>query len=115
MGFKLSGSKVGDLFSEQTKEYFSADFVKIIETHINWLMQQSNASEVTIGPVIAKKYQGDFYGLLANQGLDPRLWYATMRCTGLTTFTENDDKLSILRIPSLADVTSLMSRYKIKT
>lgn len=113
MTLKISTTDVGNLFGSTLKEYHDEGFIKVLESHISWFKEQPGASMVSINKVKAIQYAGDFNGLLLSLKLDPKLWYATMRCSGLTSPSEADKDLAFVVIPDLQDIVSLMNRYKI--
>lgn len=114
MAMSLIGSGVNSPYQNNNQEYMSIAFTHLIDSHRTYLLQQSTTTTFSVTATEANKYQGDFYGLLQHNNVPPKLWYATMRLTGLNDPTSNTVDLRLVFVPGITEIESLMQRLKRK-
>lgn len=94
--------------------FFNEKFRTVLEHHIPLLR---NSEDVTIQPVnkeLAYKWEGDFYGLLSNTGIElPReFFWITMRLNGLKNSQEYDGRTLSIMLPSIPLLRQIAIRHK---
>lgn len=98
--------------TDQQTQY-SDGFRQVLEDALTWIRSQAaNIKMQKVGEHDAYKYEGDFYGLVANVYSVPyELHWLTMRLSGFTSPHQNGPDLSVIYIPNPNYVQQLLSNY----
>lgn len=111
MSFSLTENP-NQLFSKRTSEYFEPGYCRVVDAHLAWLRNRRGTANEVVTAIEAYRFVGDLYGLLHHKRIDPILWYATMRLSGLDGPLSITESLRTLVIPSPSDCNQLMEGYK---
>lgn len=99
-------------FRSANNLYFETGFITIIEDHLSLLKQSTDSTVIEITYVEANMWQSDFFGLLKYKNIPQKLWYATMRMTGLTAPSDLTRNLTALLVPSEGTIDDFADKYK---
>lgn len=92
--------------------YFSAGFRAIIEDHLQILRNTAKLHTVEVSGFQELKYQGDFYGLLRDMGIDHDYHWITLRLNDLHSPMDYQGNLVNIKIPKIDYIKFLLRRYK---
>ena len=90
---------------------YSAGWQVLIESELLNLTSSYNSSTLSIDPHDAFKYEGDFYGLLAQYNIPQQYFFAYLRANGLRDPSEFPMTMSSLIAPSPTYLDNLKSVY----
>lgn len=76
--------------------YFEPMFRKVLEEHLKIIKEQSNLTTVTITPIQALRYKGDFYGLLNELGVPDYLKWITLRVNDMISPSDANSDISMV-------------------
>lgn len=92
--------------------YSDPGFLVMIESHLTYLRGLSSNYVMTATNQQGFKYEGDFFGLLNELGIEKKYHHIVMRVNGyLSSADYKGDVLDIV-IPSLDEVTLLKTTYQ---
>jgi hypothetical protein len=94
--------------------YFDEGFLHLIETHLGFLKSLPATTRKIIHFNIAKKFDGDFYGLLAELFIEKEFHYPILRVNGLSASNDyRGENLEII-LPPLEEIRLLLETYMTK-
>lgn len=103
---------VADIPSEGAAIYYDPGWMRMIETHLNWLLSRQDNELITIAEGTAYKYEGDFFGLMAEINVMPAYWFLLMRMNGMMAPTDYRLEMQTLLKPTFSNVDNLTSVYR---
>ncbi len=105
---KLSACKDIDIV------YYSAGFIQTIEDHLSFLRQDAAIRTVVVTEHQNVKYEGDFYGLLDDCGIDKKYHQIVLRVNGFDNSSDYDGELEYFITPDFSEVEEIKSLYLTK-
>jgi hypothetical protein len=90
--------------------FFDESFLILLRSYMP-LISKQNVNQVSPTNQQLYKYQGDFYGLLDELGVDKQYHYATLLLNNLKSSTEFVPSMSVILIPNTAYIDMLHSVY----
>lgn len=91
--------------------YNDTSFHLMLETHLDWLRNHEETIVQPVMPNEAHKYQYDLYGFLKAHGVPDQVFWATMRCSAMTSPIEFGMNTKSLYIASSKGVDQLRQLY----
>ena len=89
-------------------------FIVFVESHIPYFKNVASKTVLSVTQQQNAKYEGDFYGLLAELKVHPEHRYLTMRVNGLDTSSDYLGDKEVIILPDLAYFNTLKQVYKSK-
>lgn len=89
-------------------------FITLLETHLTYLRTHGEGTVMAVLPRLNVKYEGDFYGLLGELGVDVKYHYITMRVNFLSNSGDYSGNLDQIVIPSITEIEILANIYLTK-
>ena len=87
-------------------------FRRLLETHIEYLIDHPNTTITNIDPDVAWRHKGNLHGLLLTMGLSSDIHWLVMRMNGYYSPFEYDGEKRDLFIPERNTVNALLQRYR---
>lgn len=91
--------------------YFDRSFRIVLEDHLGILKASIETIMISVKPLEALKYEGDFSGLLTSYNVPVNLHWITMRMNDLTSPSDSPDDLEFIIVPNQTFVERLRSGY----
>lgn len=93
------------------RRYYSAQWHRVVESHLQWILDLPSNQVTRVDDAVAYKYEGDFMGLLQELRIPMEAHWVVMRANGYTSPTDYTyDKTQIL-IPDLAAVGRIFNVF----
>lgn len=93
---------------DDSSGYFEPAFRQVMEEHLELIRTAGSPPVLSIPPILALRFQGDYFGLLENLGVPVYLQWITMRVNGLTSPLMADKDITIV---NTVDVTFIRRLY----
>lgn len=91
---------------------YSADFRRVLEDHIPWLLSLSSTITLDISSDVAVKADGDLITVLHHYNLPTGMHWLIMRMNGYTSPMQYSMEHNRLFIPSQEDFSSIMKVHR---
>lgn len=91
--------------------YYEKEFRKVIEDHIQWLLERSKGRVMTVPKTNLVKHKNDLTGFLNEMNISPDQHWAIMRINGMTSTYDFDGTVTELIIPDTNTLEDLRRRY----
>lgn len=98
---------INNLAETTNPVYSDPKFIDLVESHMTYLRSHPNAGHLTITPLEADIYTGDFYGLLQSYHFPSWAHYLILRVNGYLSQTDYDGKYMTFLIPPMDEVELL--------
>ncbi|WP_257291138.1 hypothetical protein [Endozoicomonas sp. ONNA1] len=92
--------------------YYQPEFRDMVEDHLNWLITHPDTTTIDILPKDAFKYEGDFYGLMAQIDNRRHLFWYVMRINRMKQPEDFTRDTVQLLIPDTALLDRLVKTFK---
>jgi hypothetical protein len=93
-------------------DFYSDDFLKLIEDHLTELRKDPRTVIRQISNVQCVKYQGDFFGLLLDLQIQPQYHHAVLRVNNLLSAADFTGLVNQIVIPNLPAIDMLKNLYQ---
>lgn len=103
--------QINSLQTDLEDVYNDSNFIVMLESHLNYFRASANVGYKVISEHQSFKFEGDFYGLLNDLGLDKKHHYIVMRLNGLASSSDYKGSVFQILIPDLAEVNLLKNIY----
>lgn len=90
--------------------YFDEAFLIILQSYIP-LIRQGNVVTLTPTNQQLYKYQGDFYGLLDELGVQKQYHYATLLLNNLRNSSDFDSSMASILVPDYSQIDMIHATY----
>jgi len=90
--------------------FFNESFLVLIRSYIPLILKQQ-LTQVSPTNQQLYKYQGDFYGLLDELGVEKQYHYATLLVNQLKSSTEFEPSMAVILLPNTAYIDMIHSVY----
>lgn len=107
--------QINNLQTDLDDVYNDSNFLVMLETHLNYLKTTGNIGYKPISEHQSFKFEGDFYGLLNELGLDKKHHYVVMRLNSLDSSSDYKGNIFNVFIPDLTEVNLLKNIYMTRT
>lgn len=91
--------------------FYEPTFCNMLESYMGYLRESASSTKITIIPHDVYKYEGDLFGLLSINNIDPSLHWIVMRMNKITNPLDVDSELSELLIPDISVINNLSQIY----
>lgn len=92
--------------------YYTPEWRKLVEDHLQWLRRSAEMDVVIIDDHLGYKYRGDFDGALLELGVPPERHWVALRVNGMTNPTEFDGNRGTVMIPTTETLNRLFQVYR---
>lgn len=92
--------------------YYSASWMRMIETHLPYLRERSLNNVVAVLPYLANKHESDLFGLLRHLRVRAELHWIVMRLNDFTSPNQIRSDCEFLTLPNFDDVEKLRSVFQ---
>lgn len=92
--------------------YYSPGWMRMIESHMAYLRQQSAGNVVSITPHQAYKYEADLFGLLHVLRVQSEYHWIVMRLNDMTSPNQLTSQHTSLILPDFAQIEKLLNVYQ---
>lgn len=91
---------------------YSEGFKRVVEDHLQQIIQAPETKAVAIAPQDKRLYLGDFYLFIAKKhSVVKPYWHITLRVNGLTSPTDYHGQLDQIILPSPVYIDRLLTQY----
>lgn len=99
--------------SDEGHNYYYSDEIKLLlETHVEYFRREGNFAYFNVTPIIAYRYEGDFYGLLTALNVPQKYHWIVMRVNNLNSpFANKSNKLTYMQ-PLFDQVELVINMYR---
>jgi hypothetical protein len=87
----------------------------VIEQHLHLLIREVDTKASSIPPEKEYRHRGDFYGLLAELGIEPELHWVNLRVNGMHSPTDYDGMNYNIRIIRSTLLGKLLNKWNSST
>lgn len=91
--------------------FYDPAFRNMIEDHLSYLRARADNDVITVEPLVAYKYAGDFFGLMMHHGVLPQHHWIVMRVNDLISPQDYKDTTLFFIKPKEAVITGLQSTF----
>lgn len=99
-------------FDPGTKEFYTKEFMDVLESHLAYLKNRSDTYTVQIDTKRAVVYEGDFYGYLNEIKIEPQYHWVIMRLNDMHASTEFNSAMTELHVPNKAEINAIFMAHK---
>lgn len=93
---------------------FNKTFRRLMEANLTWLRNNPANTVIPIDPHGTYKYEGDFYGLLDNLGINKKYHWIVMRMNNIYRPGDVNEELSSIEVPDIQSIERLITMYNTK-
>lgn len=79
--------------------YYDQAFRDVLEDYLSFLKNTNSTTTISVEPMVAYKFEFDFFGLLANYNIQPHLHWIIMRMNDLTSPSDAKADIDTIHIP----------------
>ncbi len=90
---------------------YDPKWLRTMESLLADLLKEPGTTTTPVEPMLAQRYQGDFYGLLLAIGIQSRYHWVIMRANGMNTPTDFDGLGFQMVMPSTAFINENMTLF----
>lgn len=108
----MTMSVLGLLTNSGPDFYYTPEWRKLVEDHLQWLRNNAEMDVVTIDDHLGYKYRGDFDGALLELGVPVERQWVALRVNGMTNSTEYDGTGGTVMIPTIETLNRLFQVYR---
>lgn len=87
-------------------------YIDMLESHLTYFRTLNTNTLIAVSNQLNYKYEGDFYGLLTELGVDRNHHYLVMRLNGLAHSGDYKGNLDNVLIPDISEVNLLTNIYR---
>jgi hypothetical protein len=91
--------------------FYDQAFRNVLEDHLTLLRSSERTRERSVEPMVAYKFEGDFFGLLAHHGIQPYLHWVIMRLNGMTSPVQASREITSFWMPDPAEISRLRGAH----
>ena len=91
--------------------YYEDGFHKVLESFLQWLINDNGTYQITVDQQIAYKYETDFFGLLNVFNIPTNLHWLILRMNGYTSPLDTKANINSLLIPDITTVDFIRQSY----
>lgn len=102
---------IQNLTDQVNPVYTEPKFIELAESHLTYLRTHPDAGHLTVTPMEADVYTGDFYGLLQIYHFPSWTHYLILRTNGYLSQTDYDGKYLTFLIPPMDELELLREIY----
>lgn len=95
--------------SSYNEDFNKHDFMVLLETHRTLLLQNTHIKDII--PLMAERYKGDFYGLLAHYNVNHNYFYIIMRLNNMNSSDDYDGSVLSIKLPNDDFIDGLYKIY----
>lgn len=89
--------------------YYDPAFLLVIESHLTYLRSAQGLSILEVSDMQGYKYEGDFFGLLDDLGVEKKYHHIVMRVNDMASSADFKGDMQHVTLPSLTEVDNLKS------
>lgn len=104
-------SVVSQMRSSGTSTYYEPGFRKVLEDHLEWLINRSVGRVLEIPLSDLVKYKYDLTGYLTSAAINPEMHWIVMRMNNMVSNRDFDGTVTSVIIPDRGDLEELRRRY----
>lgn len=91
--------------------YYSQEFLQVIEDHLSYLRLTAAVSPVAVSQLQGMKYEGDFYGLLADNNVEKKYHHVVLRLNGYVSSADYSGDIDYFLLPDFNEVEEIKSLH----
>lgn len=91
--------------------YFNPGFLVLLESHLTYLRTSATLQSTAVSGLQKSKFEGDFYGLLTDLGIDYRFHYIVLRVNGYDSSADYRGESDAIVVPALSDIDMLKNIF----
>lgn len=108
----MTMSVLGLLTNSGPAFYYTPEWRKLVEDHLQWLRTTAEMDVVIIDDHLGYKYRGDFDGALLELGVPPERQWVALRVNGMSNSTEYNGTGGTVMIPTGETLNRLFQVYR---
>ena len=97
--------------SDGPEIYYLDDFRNVLEDHMSYLRTHPATTTIQVEPMVAFKFEYDFYGLLQALNVSPHLHWVVLRMNLLTGSTDYRRDMLYLWLPDFTVVEHIRQSH----
>lgn len=86
---------------------------RVLEDHLQYIIMDSGTEIEQVPDDIARKYHGDFYGMLREMGVKPSMYWVILRVNGYTSPMQYTDNRTSFYVPSAALINNIITTHTV--
>lgn len=94
-----------------TDKVIDPDFYVLVDSHLKYLREHPETQVAEVTAMNAKKYMGDFHGLLNFLNVGKKYHYLVTRLNGLMASTDFDGNQTRVLLPPMERVASIFAVF----
>lgn len=94
--------------------YYDDKFRAVLEDHLTYLRNHPKTTTVTVSPVDAFKYEGDYYGLLTTLNIPYHFHWLIMRLNGHRSPFSGNEKETQVIVPAESVIEQIRQSHNAK-
>ena len=97
---------------DDSSGYFEPAFRQVLEEHLEMIRTAGSPPSLTVAPIVASRYQGDYFGLLDELRVPVYLQWITMRINGLSSPLQAGTDITIVNTVDVTFIRRLYSTHR---